>query len=116
MDREMRLRPVALLLTLYNTGARISEVLALRQHHLAFGATSLLHLKGKGRKERSVPFLFPSARRGPLSTDRATYILQQAVQRALPACPTLQAKGGFLPTSFATPRRCTFFNPVSKSQ
>ena len=132
-------RDYALLLTLYNTGARISEVLTLRQHHLAFGATSLLHLKGKGRKERSVPLwpttsrtlrtwvtqcgdggdriLFPSARGGPLSTDGANYILQQAVRRALPASPTLKSKPrGFLPTLFATPRRCTFFNPESKSQ
>jgi len=107
-------RDYALLLTLYNTGAGISEILTLRQHHLAFGATSLLHLKGKGRKERSVPLwpttsrtlrawvtecgdsgdriLFPSARRGPLFTDGATYILQQAVRRTLPACPTLKAK------------------------
>jgi site-specific recombinase XerD len=35
------------LLTLYDTGALISEILTLRQHQLAFGATSLLHLKGK---------------------------------------------------------------------
>src|ERR1700732_2971344 len=40
-------RDYALLLTLYNTGACISEILTLRQHQLAFGATSLLHLKGK---------------------------------------------------------------------
>ena len=107
-------RDYALLLTLYNTGARITEVLTLRQQNLAFGATSLLHLKGKGRKERSVPLwpttsrtlrawvadcgdrsdriLFPSARGGPLSTDGATYILRQAVQRALPVCPTLKTK------------------------
>ncbi len=55
-------RDYALLLTLYNTGARISEILSLRQHQLAFGATSLLHLKGKGRKERSVP-LWPTTSR-----------------------------------------------------
>src|ERR1700730_3241389 len=110
-------RDYALLLTLYNTGARISEILAVRQHNLAFGATSLLHLKGKGRKERSVPLwpttsrtlrtwvtqcgdsgdrlFFPSARGGPLSTDGATYILQQAVRRALPACPTLKSQESF---------------------
>ena len=107
-------RDYALLLTLYNTGARLSEILTPRQHQLAFGATSLLHLQGKGRKERSVPLwpttsrtlrtwvtqcgdggdriLFPSARGGRLSTDGATYILQQAVRRALPASPTLKAK------------------------
>jgi len=107
-------RDYALLLTLYNTGARISEILTLRQHQLAFGATSLLHLKGKGRKERSVPLwpttsrtlrtwvaecgdsgdriLFPSARGGRLSTDGATYILSKRWRRSLPACPTLKAK------------------------
>lgn len=107
-------RDYALLLTLYNTGARISEILSLRQHQVTFAATSLLHLKGKGRKERSVPLwpatsrtlrawvndcgdggdriLFPSARGGPLSTDGATYILRQAVRRASANCPTLNAK------------------------
>ena len=107
-------RDYALLLTLYNTGARISEVLTLRQHQVAFGATSLIHLHGKGRKERSVPLwpttsrtlrawisdcgdsgdriLFPSARGGPLSTDGANYILQQALRRALPSYPSLKAK------------------------
>ena len=112
-------RDYALLLTLYNTGARISEILTLRQHQLAFGATSLLHLKGKGRKERECPLwpttsrtlrtwvtecgdsgdriLFPSARGGPLSTDGATYILQQAVRRALPASPALSSQEDFSP-------------------
>ena len=106
-------RDYALLLTLYNTGARISEILSLRQHQVTFAATSLLNLKGKGRKERSVPLwpatsrtlrawvtdcgdsgdriLFPSARGGQLSTDGANYILQQAVRRALPTSPTLKA-------------------------
>ena len=107
-------RDHALLLTLYNTGARISEVLALRQNHLGFEATSLVHLHGKGRKERSVPLwpttartlrawiadcgnagegiLFPNAKGGFLSTDGATYILRQAVRRAVPACPSLNAR------------------------
>lgn len=107
-------RDHALLLTLYNTGARISEVLALRQNHLSFESTSLVHLKGKGRKDRSVPLwptttrvlrawiaecgdggdriLFPNARRGSLSTDGAAYILQRAVRRAAPACPSLNGR------------------------
>src|SRR5215467_4955517 len=40
-------RDYALLLTLYNTGARISETLSLRQQNLTFGGTCLLHIKGK---------------------------------------------------------------------
>jgi site-specific recombinase XerD len=107
-------RDHALLLTLYNTGARISETLALRQDHVSFGTGSLVHFKGKGRKERSVPLwpktartlrnwvekrgenteriFFPNAAGGFLSTDGANYILQQAVQRAIPSCPSLKAK------------------------
>ena len=107
-------RDYALLSTLYNTGARISETLALRQDHISFGTASLVHFKGKGRKERSVPLwsktsrtlrnwiekrgenaeriLFPNAGGGSLSTDGATYILQQAVRRAIPTCPSLKAK------------------------
>ena len=107
-------RDYALLLTLYDTGARISETLALRQDHVSFGTSSLVHFNGKGRKERSVPLwpktsrtlrnwiekrgenashiLFPNAGGGLLSTDGATYILRQAVIRAIPSCPSLKAK------------------------
>lgn len=107
-------RDYALLLTLYNTGARISETLALGQDHVSFGTASFVNFKGKGRKERSVPLwpktsrtlrswiekrgenpsriLFPNAGGGTLSTDGATYILDQAVRRAIPSCPSLKAK------------------------
>jgi site-specific recombinase XerD len=107
-------RDYALLLTLYNTGARISETLALGQNQVSFGTASFIQFKGKGRKERSVPLwpktsrtlriwiekcgenpnciLFPNAGGGTLSTDGATYILDQAVQRAVPSCPSLKAK------------------------
>jgi integrase/recombinase XerD len=40
-------RDYALLLTLYNTGARISETLALRQDQLSISTASLVHFKGK---------------------------------------------------------------------
>ena len=36
--------------------------------------------------------LFPNAGGGTLSTDGATYILDQAVQRAIPSCPSLKTK------------------------
>ena len=44
-----------LLLTLYNTGARVSELVALRRSHVRFGAATVVQLLGKGRKERAVP-------------------------------------------------------------
>jgi len=44
-----------MLATLYNTGARVSELLGMRVADLVFGPTSWIHIHGKGRKERSVP-------------------------------------------------------------
>ena len=103
-------RDHALLLTLYNTGARVSEIVSAQPDQFSYGATSPLHLNGKGRKERSAPLwprtarvlrawladsgknrnrLFTNARSGPLSRDGVAYILQQAVKRALPSCPSL---------------------------
>ena len=56
-DRSTRggRRDHVLLLTLYNTGARVSELTALRRSHVRFGATTVVQLFGKGRKERAVP-------------------------------------------------------------
>jgi integrase/recombinase XerD len=73
-----------------------------------------VQLTGKGRKERTVPLwpetrqvlkvwfnelgdkskgiAFPSARGKPLSRDGVDYLLKQAVQRALPTCPSLATK------------------------
>jgi site-specific recombinase XerD len=108
-------RDHALLLTLYNTGARISEVIGLRrrQVNLDSGAANI-QLFGKGRKERVVPLweetgrvlrawfrefddtpaaiVFPSARNEPLSRDGADYILRRAVVAATASCPALANK------------------------
>jgi site-specific recombinase XerD len=47
---------------LYNTGARVSEVIGLRIRDVVVdGATAAVHLQGKGRKERSVPLWKPTA-------------------------------------------------------
>src|SRR4029453_13279659 len=84
-------RDHALFLTLYNSGARASEVINLQPHQIPFGTSTFLHLHGKGRKERTVPLwrktasalqgwfrdlagvshelAFPNARGGPLSRD-----------------------------------------------
>ncbi len=107
-------RDHALLLTLYNSGARVSEILALEQSQFCFGTHSFLYLHGKGRKERTVPLwsktaralqiwfrelagdknslAFPSARRRKLTRNGIDYILQQAVTRAIPRCASLLEK------------------------
>ena len=50
------LRDRALLLILYNTGARVSEIIGLTQDDLRLdGASAQIKLMGKGRKQRSCP-------------------------------------------------------------
>jgi site-specific recombinase XerD len=107
-------RDHALLLTLYNSGARVSEIMGLEQAQLSFGTQSILHLHGKGRKERAVPLwtktaralqawckelsgrptslVFLSARGKKLTRNGVDYILRQAVERAVKACPSLRDK------------------------
>ena len=107
-------RDYTLLLTLYNSGARVSEIAALQRSQIHFGSTSFVQFLGKGRKERSVPLwprtaralkawlnawsgpsespVFPNARGGPLSRDGVDYILRGAVQEAKAACPSLATK------------------------
>src|SRR5499433_3945065 len=107
-------RDHTLLLTLYNSGARVSEITALTCQHVCFGASTFVQLTGKGRKERTVPLwpttsqvlktwfaelgaqadriAFPSAKGKALSRDGVDYLLQQAIQRAIPACPSLATK------------------------
>jgi site-specific recombinase XerD len=48
-------RDHALRLTLYNSGARGSEVTALRRAQVCFDTSTVLQLTGKGRKERTIP-------------------------------------------------------------
>ena len=40
---------------MYNTGARVSEVIGLRVGDVVIDGATAAHLHGKGRKERSVP-------------------------------------------------------------
>jgi site-specific recombinase XerD len=44
-----------LLVMLYNTGARVSEVIAVRVADVVLDAAGCVHLHGKGRKQRSLP-------------------------------------------------------------
>lgn len=45
----------------YNTGARVSEVIGLRVKDVVIDGSAAAHLRGKGRKERSVPLWRPTA-------------------------------------------------------
>jgi len=44
-----------LLAMLYNTGARVSEIVGVRVVDVVFEGAACVHLQGKGRKQRSVP-------------------------------------------------------------
>ena len=44
-----------LLALLYNTGARVSEIIGVRVSEVVLDSAACVHLRGKGRKQRSVP-------------------------------------------------------------
>jgi integrase/recombinase XerD len=48
-------RDRALLTTMYNTGARVSEIIGVRIADLVLDGAPCVHLHGKGRKQRTVP-------------------------------------------------------------
>jgi integrase/recombinase XerD len=107
-------RDHALLLTMYNTGARASEITGLVCGQIRFDNPTLIHIHGKGRKDRSVPLwpqtsrvlqrwfqllkakddtiAFPSLRASRLSADGLSYMLQQVVTKAAGTCPDLKNK------------------------
>jgi integrase/recombinase XerD len=96
---------------LYNTGARISEALQLRPQDLLDRA---VHLRGKGRKERTVPvwpatqrllrqwgkdnriaadqLIFTNRNGAPLSRDGVAFRLALAVRKASTVCPSLSKR------------------------
>jgi len=101
-----------LFLLLYNTGARVSEVLALRVADVLHTGAHSVALQGKGRKQRTLP-LWPQTRRllrrwiqqnrlapeapllpnrfgQPLSRSGVAWQLRQLVARARPHCPSLE--------------------------
>ena len=48
-------RDRVLLMLLYNTGARVSELAGLQVQDLSLESRMSVHIRGKGRKNRSVP-------------------------------------------------------------
>lgn len=97
--------------TLYNTGARVSEVIGMRVDDLILDTSPAVRIQGKGRKERTVPLwastasqlrrwirerhampeqpLFPNRTGGALSRTMVTERLQLAVQGAASQHPEL---------------------------
>jgi len=103
-------RDRALLLLLYNTGARVSEALFIRPRDLQFERPRQVRLYGKGGKERICPLwaetvdtlralpldskvdepVFRNARGVPLTRDGVAYIIAKYVRRAAEARPGLR--------------------------
>ena len=107
-------RDAALLETLYNTGARVSEITGLKVSNILLDRESAIHLHGKGRKQRVVPLwkstaghlrdwlteierspdspVFPNRSRKPLTRSGVQSRLRLAVAKAVKSCPSLQGR------------------------
>lgn len=107
-------RDLALLATLYNTGARVSEIVSIRRLDLENKQNYVIHLHGKGRKERVMPLwkrtikilnqwliqlkpnsqqpLFPNRFGLAMSRSGVDSRLNLAVKKASTRCPTLNGR------------------------
>jgi integrase/recombinase XerD len=108
-------RDRAMFTMLYNTGARVSEIIDLRVGNVVLDVSPVAHLQGKGRKRRSTPlwkptaaiirpwirrlsragesdFLFPSSSGGRLSRSAVTQRLALAVDQATRQQPQLAGR------------------------
>jgi site-specific recombinase XerD len=106
-------RDRALLLLLYNTGARISEALAVCQQDVTFSRPHQVRLHGKGGKDRLCPLwsetvsairnllarspaqagpIFRNSQGGGLSRDGAAYLLSRSVRSAAQTLPILRQR------------------------
>lgn len=106
-------RDQLLLMLLYNTGARVSEIVGLKIKDVRLESQASVHLLGKGRKHRAVPLwrkttrllqswlkrssmapdssLLPNSRGEPMSRSGVAQRLRVAVTRAAAKCPALQS-------------------------
>jgi len=115
-QRPEHVRDRALLLTLFNTGARVQELLDIRASDLQLDRPTYVRLLGKGRKERLCPLwpetanalrallgvacpstaeadpIFRNHRGEPMTRFGVRYILRRYAERARIAAPTLAAK------------------------
>jgi integrase/recombinase XerD len=103
-----------LFLLLYNTGARVSEIIGSRVRDVLIADCRHLVLHGKGRKERAVPLwrssqtrirqwikenhltpdapLLPNRFGQPMTRSGVAWQLRQLVQRATPKMPSLRQR------------------------
>ncbi len=108
------LRDKVMLTTLYNTGARVSELLGVNVEDLHLGTTATLRIFGKGRKQRVVPLwkttsrqlrdwlgrinsasgqpLFPNRGGERLTRTGVRSRLDLACRTASLSCPSLRAR------------------------
>ena len=107
-------RDRVLLATLYNTGARVSEITRLRVRDVLLDRKVAVHLHGKGRKERALPLwkstavelrrwlaqidrradapVFPNRAGKPLSRSGIEQRLRLAVAAATKRCPSFAGR------------------------
>jgi site-specific recombinase XerD len=73
-DRSTRMgrRDAMLLSVLYDTGARVQELIDLRVRDVHLASPARVRLTGKGRKTRLVPLMSNTARARPISARRET--------------------------------------------
>lgn len=103
-----------LLSLLYNTGARVSEILQIQRKHVREQPSTMIEVQGKGRKQRALPIWRSVAKElkahlASLPSDPATFVFQNrfgqrlsrsgvekrlglAVQQAIPACASLRGR------------------------
>ena len=108
-------RDAIMLATMYNTGARVSEITTLRVCDILLDRQLAVHLHGKGRRERVIPLwkstarqlrtwlqeidndpgapVFPNRAGKPLARSGVRDRLDRAVSKAAQRCPTLHNRG-----------------------
>lgn len=107
-------RDAALFAVLYNTGARVSEIIRLHVADVLIDRAHAVHLHGKGRKERVIPLwkstvaqlrtwferidrrpeapVFPNRAGKPMSRSGVEHRLRVAITKASFRCPSLRGR------------------------